>query len=222
MLQSSTLKFLKDIRKNNNREWFEANRKRYEAAKDDFEKFIAALVKELTKVNKNFAGLEPKDCVFRIYRDIRFSKDKTPYKSNLSASIIEGGKKSGKSGIYVHIEPDGEWGNMIAGGMWQPEAPKLKSIRQEIEYHTDEFKKIINNKDFKKWFGSLEEEQKLKNAPKGIDKDHPDAELFKFTSYIVSHPIKDKDVTSDALLKECVAGYKAMRPLIDFLNRATA
>src|SRR5436190_1846618 len=142
MLQPSTLKFLKDLRKNNNREWFETNRKRYEIAKGDFEQFVAALIKELTKVNKNFAGLEPKDCVFRIYRDVRFSKDKTPYKSNLSASVKEGGKKSGRCGIYIHIEPDGDWGNMIAGGFWQPEAPLLKSIRQEIEYHTDEFKKI--------------------------------------------------------------------------------
>lgn len=219
MLQKSTLKFLKDIRKNNNREWFETNRRRYEAAKEDFEQFLSLLIKELTKVNKNFAGLEPKDCVFRIYRDVRFSKDKTPYKSNLSASIKEGGKKGDKCGIYIHIEPDGEWGNMIAGGFWQPDSPLLKSIRQEIEYHTPEFKKIINSKDFKKWFGELEGE-KLKNVPKGIDKDHPDVELFKYTSYIISHEIKTKDVTSNALLKECVSGYKVMKPLLDFLNRS--
>ncbi len=217
MLQPSTLKFLKDIRKNNNREWFEINHKRYDAAKKDFEDFITLLIKELCKVNKNFAGLEAKDCVFRIYRDVRFSKNKDPYKSNLSASIKEGGKKSGNSGIYIHIEPDGEWGNMIAGGFWQPEAPKLKAIRQEIEYHTDEFKKIINSKEFKKWFDKLDDE-KLKNAPKGIDKDHPDVELFKYTSYIVSHPLQD--IATKALIKECVGGYKAMRPLLDFLNRA--
>ena len=155
--------------------------------------------------------------MFRIYRDVRFSKNKDPYKSNLSASIKEGGKKSSNSGIYIHIEPDGEWGNMIAGGFWQPEAPKLKAIRQEIEYHTDEFKKIINSKEFKKWFDKLDEE-KLKNAPKGIDKDHPDVELFKYTSYIVSHPLND--ITTNALIKDCVGGYKAMRPLLDFLNRA--
>ncbi len=221
MLHPSTLKFLKDISKNNNREWFETNRNRYQAAKNDFEQFIAALLKELTKVNKNFAGLEAKDCVFRIYRDVRFSKDKTPYKSNLSASIKEGGKKGGRCGIYIDVEPGGEWGNMIAGGYWQPEAPLLKSIRQEIEYHTPEFKSIISNKDFKKWFDKLEEE-KLKNAPKGIDKEHPDVELFKYTSYIISHPIKTIDVTSNALIKECVAAYKVMKPFLDFLNRAAS
>ena len=219
MLQTSTLKFLKDIRKNNNREWFAANRERYDNVKEDFEQFIAALIIELTKVNKNLGGLEPKDCVFRIYRDVRFSKNKDPYKSNLSASIKEGGRKGGKCGIYIHIEPGGEWGNMIAGGFWQPEAADLKAIRQEIEYHTDEFKKIINNKDFKKWFGELEGE-KLKNAPKGVDKNHPDLELFKYTSYIISHEIATKDVTTKSLIKECVAGYKVMKPMLDFLNRA--
>ncbi len=221
MLQLSTLKFLKDLHKNNNREWFETNRKRFEDAKSDFEQFLSVLIGELTKLNKNFAGLEPKDCAFRIYRDVRFSKDKTPYKCNFSASIKEGGKKSGRCGIYLHIEPDGEWGNMAAGGFWQPEAPLLKSIRQEIEYHTDEFKKIISNKEFKKWFGELENE-KLKNAPKGIEKDHPDVELFKYTSYIATHQIESKALLTKDLLKESLSTYKAMKPFLDFLNRSVA
>ena len=219
MLQVATIKFLKEITKNNNREWFDDNRKRYDDAKADFEEFVSALITQLTKVNKNFAGLEAKGCVFRIYRDVRFSKNKLPYKNNMSASIKEGGKKSNKCGVYIHIEPSGDMGCMIAGGFWQPEAPVLKAIRQEIEYHTAEFKKIIANKEFKKWYGELENE-KLKNAPKGIEKDHPDVEFFKYKSYIASHTIALKNVNTPSLITECVTAYKALKPLLDFLNRA--
>lgn len=221
MLQTATFKFLKDLGKHNNREWFDKNRHRYEAAKEDFDEFTAKVLSELSKIDKRLAGLEVKNCVYRIYRDIRFSKNKTPYKTSFSASINEGGRKSGKAGYYFQVDPVGEWGCLIAGGKWQPEGPELKAIRQEIQYHPDEFKKIINAKDFKKHFGGLED-NKLKTVPKGFDKDDPDLELYKYTSYIVSLNLEEKDFYSKSILKKFTDTYKAMLPLLDFLNRATA
>jgi uncharacterized protein (TIGR02453 family) len=221
MLQASTFKFLKDLGKNNDRNWFEKNRARYETAKSDFDNFTATVIGEFSKVDKRLAGLEVKDSVYRIYRDVRFSKNKTPYKTSFSASINEGGRKSGKGGFYFQIDPIGEWKSFVAGGVWMPEAPKLKAIRQEIQYNTDEFKKILAAKDFKKWFGTLEE-QKLKTVPKGFDKNDPDIELFKYISFIVSHEIEEKDFYSKSIIKKFTDTYKAMLPLLNFLNRADA
>lgn len=221
MLQPSTLSFLKSIKKNNNREWFEKNRDKYESAKADFDKLIADIINEVSKVNKNVAGLLPKDCVHRIYRDVRFSKNKDPYKSNFAAAIIEGGRKSGKCGFYIHVEPTGQMGSLFAGGFWMPEGDKLKAIRQEIHYNTAEFKRIISNKDFKKQFGELEE-MKLKTVPKGYDKNDPDIELYKYTSYIVSHDLDEADYTKPSIVKKAADAYKALLPFINFLNRAVS
>lgn len=220
MLQPATLKFLKSLKKNNDREWFEKNREKYDEAKADFEKFIGELIKSVGKTNKQIAGLLPKDCVYRIYRDVRFSKNKAPYKTNFAASITEGGRKSGKAGFYVHIEPGGNWGSILAGGIWMPEAPVLKAVRQEIQYNTKEFKKIIQGKEFSKLFKELED-QKLKTVPKGYDKNDPDIELFKYTSYLVSHELKDSDLTSPVLLKKATFAYKTMLPFLNFINRSS-
>jgi uncharacterized protein (TIGR02453 family) len=219
MLQNTTIQFLKDLRKNNNREWFEINKPRYEKAKDDFAKFIDLLLAELRKTEPGFAGLTSKDCIFRIYRDVRFSKNKEPYKPNFGAAISIGGKKSGKSGLYIHIEPSGKDGSFLAGGNWMPEAPLLKQIRQEIEYNSEEFKGIISNRTFKKWYGEMEE-YKLKKAPKGVDPEHPDVELLKYTSFVVSHPVPTDALKTKELMKTCVTGYKTIKPFLDFLNRA--
>ncbi len=221
MLQASTLKFLKALKKNNNREWFEANRAKFDEAKADFENFVAELLKAISKTDKRLAGLSPKDCVYRIYRDVRFSKNKDPYKTNFAASINEGGRKSGKAGFYIQIEPDGEWGSFFAGGRWMPEAPVVKAIRQEIQYNTAEFKKIIQHKDFKKWYGALEE-QKLKTVPKGFDKNDPDIELFKYTSFIATHDLKEEELLEKSLVKKGADSYKVMMPFLNFLNRASS
>ena len=220
MIQPSTIKFLKDLRKNNDRIWFDKNRERYETAKDDFNQFINELLTALIKIDPTLAGQEPKDCVFRIYRDVRFSKNKDPYKCNFSASIKAGGKKSGSCGLYIQIDPTKVgMGNMIAGGFWMPEAPVLKLLRQEVEYNTDEFKAILHNRTFKKWFNELEE-NKLKKAPKGVDPEHPDIELLKYTSFVAVYEITDAEVLSKDFVKTCASGFKAMKPLLDFLNRA--
>ena len=220
MLQPATIKFLKSLKKNNNREWFEKNREKYEEARADFEKFIGELIKSMSKVNKKIAGLTPKDCVYRIYRDVRFSKDKAPYKTGFAASITEGGRKSCNAGFYIHIEPGGKWESILAGGIWMPEAAVLKSMRQEIQYNTNEFKKIIRHKDFVKWFDTLED-QKLKSSPKGFDKNDPDIELFKYTSYLISHKVKERELTSPGLVKKATFAYTTMLPFLNFINRSS-
>jgi uncharacterized protein (TIGR02453 family) len=216
MLQPYTLNFLRELKKNNNRDWFNANREGYDKARADFEDFISRLLSLLQKDEPDFAGLEPKDCLFRIYRDVRFSANKDPYKTNFAASIKKGGRRSPYCGLYVHIEPSGGWGSFVAGGFWMPEAPLLKKIRQEIEYNHEEFDSILTSRSFKKYFSGMEE-QMLKRFPKGVDPDHPAATYMKYTSFIASH---DLDPSSKTLLKECADAYRALKPFTGFLNRS--
>lgn len=217
MIQQPTLQFLKDLQKNNNKEWFDKHRERYEEAKINFREFIAELIQGVSKFDPAVKHLEPKNCVFRINRDIRFSKDKTPYKNNLAGSITPGGKKSFTAGYYIHIQPGASF---VAGGMWQPEPTYLNAIRQEIDYNANEFKKIILAKSFKTNFGTLSDEDKLKTVPKGYDKAHPEIELLKHKSYIVVHDLSDKVVLSKDFLKQCTTVFHAMHPLNLFLRRA--
>jgi len=220
MLQKHTIKFLKDLKNNNDRLWFEAHRDEFEKAKIDFELFVEKTISVLGKTNPALANLVAKECIFRIYRDVRFSKNKDPYKAHFSASLKEGGKKSTLCGVYIHIEPGGEWGSFIGGGFWHPEAAHLKKIRQEIEYNHLEFFKIIENKKFKTMFGELVQEHKLKRLPKGLEPGHPAEEFLKLNSFLVTHPIETKDITSAQLLKSISESYKTMLPLLNFLNRA--
>lgn len=217
MIQQSTLDFLKKLKKNNNKEWFDKNKQLYLDAKDDVQDFIKNSLNKWTGFDKSLAGLEPKNVLFRIYRDIRFSKNKTPYKTNMGASISAGGKKTMKAGYYLHIEPGGSF---LAGGIWMPESDNLKKIRQEIDYNLADFKKILNNKSFKDYFGQLDQTYKLARNPKNYEADHPAIEYLKLTSWIVWHEYKDKDVTSKKFLDEITKGAKTMKPLIDFINRA--
>ncbi len=158
--------------------------------------------------------------IAQVARKIAESKNKLPYKAHFSASINEGGKKSNLSGIYVHIEPGGEWGNFIGGGVWNPESENLKKIRQEIEYNHEEFFKIITNKKFKELFGDLSQEHKLKRLPKGLEPGHPAEEYLKLNSFLVTCPINSKDITTDQLRKSIVSTYKTMMPFLNFINRA--
>jgi len=219
MLQKTTLKFLKDLSKNNHRDWFEANRKRYEDAKLDFLQLVQQVIKEFCSKDKNIGELEPKRCLFRINRDVRFSKDKSPYKTNLGASFEKGGRISPFACYYLHIEPGNK--SFIAGGLWNPEADKIKTVRQEIDYGWDEFKKIIGNKKFISQFGDLErtKETSLSREPKGYEKDNPAIDYLKLKSWVVSTPISDEALTDKALLKKIVAAFSTVQPLIDFLNR---
>jgi uncharacterized protein (TIGR02453 family) len=219
MINKSTINFLSALKKNNNREWFEKNKHLYEAAKTDVNNFVDELIKSFSSFDKKLGDLTAKDCVFRIYRDVRFAKDKSPYKTNMGASINAGGKKAMNAGYYVHIEPGKVF---LAGGMWMPPGDQLKKIRQEIDYNSKAIHKILDNKDFKKYFNGLHDlkEYKLARPPKGYDKDHPDIELLKFTSYIVWHEYSDKEILSKDFVKELSKGGKIMKPFIDFLNTA--
>ena len=220
MLQSSTLKFLKGVKKNNNKPWFEKNKNSYLAAKDDIEQLTGQLLNGLGKTDKSIADLKAKDCQFRIYRDVRFSKDKTPYKTNMGAWMNKGGKKINSAGYYFHCEPGHSF---IAGGFYLPMPPELNKIRQEIDYNFDEWKKIINNKNFKKYFvKGVEGIESLSRPPKGYDDTNPAIEFLKMKSFIVTHQLTDTDIQSKTLVKEVLKTYEAMKPFIDFLNHAVA
>lgn len=217
MLQPTTIDFLKKLEKNNNKEWFDKNRNHYEAAKADYETFVTAVHTELTKLEPRMAEYKAKDAIFRIFRDVRFSKDKTPYKANFGAYFSRAGKKAADAGYYMHLQPGGK--SFLAGGMWMPEAPVLKKVRQELDYNFDEFKAIINKTSFKKLFKKWEGEQ-LKTIPQGYMADNPAIEFLKMKSLIVSIPMDDKDYTSKTAVSKVIKLFTEMKPLVDFLNRA--
>ncbi|MFZ7105791.1 MAG: DUF2461 domain-containing protein [Bacteroidota bacterium] len=216
-IQPKTFAFLKALKKNNNRDWFNDHKSEYENAKDNVLGFIQELVVAFSTFDSSLRGLEAKDCLFRIYRDTRFSKDKTPYKTNLGASINAGGKKSMGPGYYVHLEPGGSF---IAGGIWMPPADEVKKIRQEIDYNGKDLKKVLTKPSFKKAFGGLSREHALKTAPKGYPKDHPDIELLKLNSFIVWKNVSDKDILGPKSIKSLTTLGKEMKPLMDFLKTA--
>ncbi len=221
MLQSSTVKFLKDLKKNNNKPWFDANRKRYELVKVDFLNFIQQVIDVYGKKDKSIASLKAKDCIFRINRDVRFSKDKSPYKSNFGASINKGGKKAmNTAGYYFHLEPGQLF---VGGGLYQPMPPELNKVRQEVDYCFDEFKKIIGTKKFKIIYKDLDKSKEftLSRVPKGYEADNPAADYLKLKSFIAFRLLSDKEATSKPLLKITVDSFETLSPLINFLNRAT-
>jgi uncharacterized protein (TIGR02453 family) len=219
MLQKSTIQFLKDLKRNNNKEWFDTNRKKYEGAKSDYELLAGEVIKQLGRADESVAHLEPKQCMFRINRDIRFSKDKAPYKTNMGMYLSKGGKKSAYAGYYFHLEPGGSF---AAAGLWMPSPPDLKKVRQEIDYNWDEFKKIIQAKKFKSVFRDLERsgETVLSRAPKGYEEDNPAIEYLKFKSFIATAKIMDEDLVAKALVKKITDHFIVAKPLIDFCNQA--
>lgn len=217
MLKKSTLDFLKKLKKNNNREWFAANKHLYEDAKTDYEIFVYELIQEIAEFDPSVAGLRPEDSMFRIYRDVRFSKDKSPYKTAFGAVIQEGGRKSGIGGYYFHLQPGNSFS---AGGFFMPDPAKLLKIRRAVAENYKEFTRILKAKDFVKYFKTLSEEDKLKTVPKGFAKEHPAAELLKLKSYLVWHGMNDEEVLSKDLIKKAAKIFHAMQPLNKFLNNA--
>lgn len=218
MLQNSTLQFLNNLAEHNDRTWFEANKEAYQAAKEDFEVFVGKLLHQMAGHDARYNDLLAKDCIFRIFRDVRFSKDKSPYKPNFGAAINPNGRKMLGAGFYFHLEPNGK--SFIGGGMWMPEAPILKNIRQEIDYNFDEFKQIIEEKNFKKFYPSIEGES-LKKAPKEYTPENPAIEYLKKKSFTVGYNIKnDADLLDKKLVQDLEKKLVVMQPFIDFLNRA--
>jgi len=210
------LAFLEDLSKNNNREWFHANKPRYEEAKAEFEKFVEHIILSISKFDKDIKNISAKDCLFRIYNDVRFAKNKPLYKTNFGASIAKGGKNGGFAGYYFHIEKNNSF---IGGGIYMPPADKLKLIRKEIYYNYDEFLKIVSDKNYKKYFQDLDE-SKLSRVPKDFPKDFEGAEFLKYKSFTMIYPVTQKLLQSEELNKTTIEIFKAMLPLNNFLNKA--
>lgn len=217
MLQPTSITFLENLKLNNNKPWFDAHRKEYEAAKNDFASFIQNLIDLFGKKEPDISYLKAKECLFRINRDVRFSKDKSPYKTNMGAYINAQGKKSMTAGYYFHFEPGNSF---VGGGMWQPMPQELNKVRQEIDYNLADFKKSISSKKFKEIYGGLstEEGHVLSRVPKGYEADNPAAAYLKHKSFVAMAAISDKDLTNKSLITTANKAFEALKPLVDFLN----
>lgn len=221
-MEKSTLQFLKNLKKNNNKPWFDAHRSAYEAAKADFAAFIQIVIDKQAKKDSTISHLKAKDCMFRINRDVRFSKDKSPYKSNFGASINKGGKKAMSSaGYYFHLEPGNSF---VGGGLYQPMPDELRKMRQEIDYNFADFKKIIGNTKFKSIYKDLDKSKdvSLSRVPKGYEPDNAAAEYLKLKSYITMIPVSDAELISPELVKKTIDAFGALLPLIQFINNSLA
>ena len=211
------LDFLSQLKLNNNREWFQANKKWYDDSKKEVENFVLGIITTISAIDPALQTPPMKDCMFRIFRDVRFGTDKSPYKTNFGAFIAQGGRKSSYPGYYFHFEP-GE--SMLAGGVYQPQPDTLKLLRNEVYFHSTELKSIIEKPSFRKYFGHLGDFDKMKKAPKDFPADFPDIDLLKYRSYIVSQQIPDKIVVSDDYQIQVLEMVKELQPFMGFLNRA--
>lgn len=212
----SLLQFLTNLQENNHKDWFDLHKKEYDQLRADWIQLVAKMIKQTADFDDDVLELDPKKCIFRINRDVRFSKNKAPYKNNFGISLSKGGKNTDFCGYYIHLQP-GE--SFIAGGSYQPMPDKLAAIRQEIDYNFEEFTSIITHKEFVKHFGILTGD-KLQRPPKGYDAENPAIEYIKHKGFLAFLKIDDKNLTEKELLKHCLSAFKAMKPLNDFLNRA--
>jgi uncharacterized protein (TIGR02453 family) len=209
-----TLEFLGQLQQNNNKPWFEAHRAAYETVKGTFEEFVDGLIGGINKFDE-LDDLSAKECIFRINRDVRFSKDKSPYKPKLGASLAPGGRKSTRLGYYIHIAPYDE--SMIAGGLHAPMPPQLAKFRQAIDRDANAFKRITRSKAFAQYFGEVSG-GRLSTAPQGYPRDHPEIELLKLKEIVAVHHLADESVLSPDLTAHTLKVFKAMKPFLDFLN----
>jgi uncharacterized protein (TIGR02453 family) len=216
MLSKNTLQFLEDLKANNNRDWFLANKKRYEEYKKEYHQLIAAFLDAMKPQDASLEMLEVKNCTFRINRDIRFSKDKSPYKSHMGIWMNTNPSGVNAPGYYIHIE---KGASFVAGGMYSPEAAELKKIRKEIAFFYEDLEEIVSGKSFKKYFDGLSQANSLKNAPKDFEKAHPAIEFLKLKSFTVSKKIDDKELFSPDFVPNTAEKLVAIKPLIHFLNR---
>jgi uncharacterized protein (TIGR02453 family) len=208
------LDFLSELEKNNARPWFEEHRREYQKAKELFEELVNQVIDEYRLV-EDFGGISAKDCVMRIFRDMRFSKDKTPYRTSMGASIAAGGRKSKRMAYYLHLEPHNR--SMIAGGVYMPEPEQITRFREAIARRPGPFKAIIGDPAFIQYFGKLQGE-KLKTTPKGFDPNHPEIELLRLKSVTAIHSMTDAVVLTDDLPGHIVNTFSAMKPFLDYLN----
>lgn len=214
MLQ--VIEFLQDLSENNNREWFQKNKKRYDESREKILFLTEVLINELREFDSDIPALEPKDCIFRIYRDVRFSNNKSPYKTNFGSFIAKGGRKSVYAGYYFHIEPNGCF---VGGGVYMPAAETLKAIREYIAENGEEFLTIINNKDFKKFYPEMIDD-KLKTSPKGFSAEHEFIDLLRYKSFAFSSQLNKSQILADDFIQYLVESFKILHPVNRFLNEA--
>lgn len=216
MITQSTFDFLSELKQNNTREWYHANKDSYKEAFGNFEDLVAMLLHTIAEFDDSVIGTEPKDCLFRIYRDIRFSKDKTPYKSWFGAAMKQGGRKEIGSGYYVHVSPTQVY---LAGGIWHPDKDILGMIRDHIVAWPNKFENVVLDKTFLKIFDGLGGDQ-LKTAPRGIPKDHPQIQWLRHKDHIVSVQIEPEEILTEKFIKKAGKIYKNMLPLNQFITDA--
>ena len=212
-----TLEFLGQLEQNNNKAWFDAHRAAYETARSAFEDFVDDLIRGVDKFD-DLGDLSAKECIFRINRDVRFSKDKSPYKPNMGASLAPGGRKSARLGYYIHVAPHDE--SMIAGGLHTPMPPQLFRFRQAIDRDANAFKRITRSRAFAQYFGHVSG-GRLATAPQGFPRDHPEIELLKLKEIVAVHHLADESVLSPDLAAHTLKVFKAMKPFLDYLNGVT-
>lgn len=212
----SILNFLSGLKENNNKEWFDTHRDEYQACRQKMLFMTEIFNNEISRFDPEVPRLDPKDCLFRIFRDVRFSNDKTPYKVNMGSFIAKGGRKSVWPGYYFHIEPGASF---VGGGVYMPQADVLKAIRTEIGDTGSEFREIIKNETFSKYFPDLYPDS-LKSAPKGYQPDHPNIDLLKYKSFAFGTLMSDDFVCSDDFVPYVVAAFKELQHANDYLYAA--
>jgi uncharacterized protein (TIGR02453 family) len=217
MDSTKILNFLRTLTTNNDREWFHAHKALYDEARGDFENFVNKIIPEIYKFDQSIGLITAKDCLFRIFRDIRFTTDKTPYKTNFGAFIAKNGRRGIQPGYYIHLE-DGE--SLLAGGVYLPSPEVQKTIRKEIYYNVEEFKAIIYDKTFVRLFGQLDEFDKMKKAPKEFPADFKDINLLKYRSLTMVHNMSNAQVEDEGYPDYIVEVFRAMLPLNAFITRA--
>lgn len=217
MISKSIFVFLNELKENNTKQWFDENRDRYQMLRGEFVDFINGLIAEIGLFDKEIGPVSAKDCIFRINRDIRFSSDKSPYKTNFGAFMAKGGRNSGNAGYYIHLEP----GNcFLAGGIYMPSPPVLKSLRKSIYDHFDEFMKMLSEPSFKKHFGHELWGEQLKTVPQGYPKDFPGINYLRFKQFTVLKNIPDSLYLKPGYVNEVLQAFRAMAPFNAFLNHA--
>lgn len=209
-IQESTFQFLRELRENNNREWFADNKTRFEETKTNIKAFANVIADEISSHDE----IE-KTKVYRIYRDVRFSKDKTPYKTALSGFFVRATALR-RGGYYFHIEPDNVF---LGGGFWNPNSADLKRMRQEIEAEESHLRELLNDPTFVKTFGGLQGNA-VKTAPKGFSKESSAIDLLRFKQYLLSQQFDEKEALQSGFAKKISDGYKVMRSFFDFMSTA--
>lgn len=213
---NQVMQFLQDLSENNNREWFQENKTRYDESRKKALFLTEVVINEIRKFDPEIPLLYPKDCLFRIFRDVRFSHDKRPYKTNFGSFMAKGGRKSVYAGYYFHIDPTGSF---AGGGIYMPDAEPLKAIREYIAENGEEFLSLINNKNFKKIYPEMMDD-KLKTAPKGFSPDHEFIGLLRYKSFAFMRPFSQSEVLAGNYIEKLVESFKILQPVNGFLNEA--